>query len=113
MTLKGVEVASELKISDLIINHWENIYSDLNKVLSKECNPYDIQVESFKIGEKYQEFLTNEELKAVKNHAFKSGFSLEVYNLLFGIIIRDKYLSLKGFKTEDVDLYDPEKKPLV
>lgn len=110
MTKKGEEVADELKISDLIINHWENIHSDLNKVLSKECNPYDIQVESFKIGEKYQELLTAEELKTVKNHAFKSGFNLEVYNLLFGIVIRDKYLSVKGFTTKDVDLYDPIKK---
>jgi Na+-transporting methylmalonyl-CoA/oxaloacetate decarboxylase gamma subunit len=110
LTKKGLEVSDELKIDDLIINHWEDIFSKLNKVLSNECNPYDIQVESFKIGETYQEFLNLDELKKVKTHAFKSGFTLEVYNLLFGIIIRDKYLKVKGFKLEDVDLFDPIKK---
>lgn len=110
LTEKGKQVSKEIKIDDLITNHWEDIFSKLNKTLTKECNPYDIQVESFKIGETYQELLNNEELKTVKNHAYKAGFNLEVYNLLFGIIIRNKYLSTKGFKSEDVDLFDPIKK---
>jgi hypothetical protein len=65
-----------------------------------------MQVESFKIGENYQEFLTSEELNSIKNHAFKFGFNLDVYNLLFGIVIRDKYLSTKGFTTKDVDVVE-------
>ncbi|WGK93820.1 MULTISPECIES: hypothetical protein [Flavobacterium] len=107
MTRIGETVAEEISLNNLIINHWDNIYAQLTKVLSKECNSYDIQVESFKIGEKYQEFLNKDELKEVKNHAFKSGFNLEVYNLLFGIAIRDKYLSIKGIDKSDIDLYDP------
>jgi hypothetical protein len=107
MTQKGIEVASDLNLNDIIINHWDFISSLLNKVLNKDCNPYDIQIESFKIGEKYQEYVNDSELKIVKNHAFKSGYNLESYNLLFGIVIRDKYLSSKGLKSSDVDLYDP------
>lgn len=106
MTRKGEEVVQELKINDLIENHWERIHPNLNKNLSKECNAYDMQVESFKIGENYQEFLTSEELNSIKNHAFKFGFNLDVYNLLFGIVIRDKYLSTKGFTTKDVDVVE-------
>lgn len=110
LTTKGEEVANDLSISNLIANHWEEIFSSLNNTLTKDCNPYDIQVESFKIGEKFQEFLNSDELAGVKNHAFKSGYNLEVYNLLFGIVIRDKYLSVKGFTSTDIDQYDPENK---
>ena len=106
ITPKGAEVMEELMIKNLIQNHWEKILSNLNQFLSKECNPYDIQVESFKIGENYQEFLTSDELNSIKNHAFKFGFNLDVYNLLFGIVIRDKYLSIKGFTTKDVDVVE-------
>ena len=109
LTTKGIEVSNDLKIEEIVINHWEEIFSRLHKSLVKECNPYDIQVESFKVGEAYQDFLNANELKLVKTHAFESGFNLEVYNLLFGIIIRDKYLNYKGFKSEDVDLFDPVK----
>jgi hypothetical protein len=107
MTDKGKEVSDEIKLNEIIATHWEKINTQLNDILNSDCNPYDIQVESFKIGEQYQHFLSSEELKAVKNHAFKSGFNLEVYNLLFGIAIRDKYLSIKGIDKSDIDLYDP------
>lgn len=109
LTEIGDKVAREINVSDIMENHWDDIYSQVNDDLADDCNPYDIQVVCFKIGEGYQEFLTAEELKRVKSHAFKAGYNLQVYNVLFGIIIRDKVLGLRGYKSSDVDKFDPKK----
>lgn len=109
LTEAGVSVSKELDIEQMVIKRWDKIKSDVFKQLKNDCKPYDIQVESFKIGDKYQKYITDYELDLIKDHAFRAGFNLDVYNLLFGIIIRDKILTDKGHKSSDVDLYDPLK----
>lgn len=110
MTESGKKVFEELEINKLVINHWDEINAEVSKILEKDCNPYDIQVASFKVGDRYQKILTEKELSKVKEHAFSIGYPLDIYNLLFGITIRDKILDGKGFKSKDVDDFDPKSK---
>lgn len=107
MTDIGKTVATELNIQNMVINHWDAFCVEVAGCLKKDCNPYDIQVESFKVGDKYQDFINPQELLAIKNHAFNAGYNLGIYNILFGLIIRDKILQDKGFKQSDIDLHDP------
>ncbi len=105
----GKKVSLDLHLETIIANHWQNIQSKLEEKLTLDSNPYDIQVESFKIGENYQTIVTKEELAKIKQHAFKEGLNIGNYSILFGIIIRDKYLQLNGFSASDVDSHDPNK----
>jgi Na+-transporting methylmalonyl-CoA/oxaloacetate decarboxylase gamma subunit len=109
MTEDGKNISKELGIEAMVANHWNEFKSSVLTNLKLDCNPYDIQVESFKVGDKYQQFITKEELDKIKLHAFNTGYNIATYNLLFGIIIRDKILTDKGHDTADVDLYDPAK----
>ena len=107
LTQIGKDVSSELKLEKMVMNHWDAFCSAVTSCLKKNCNPYDIQVESFKVGDSYQKFISQEELLAIKTHAFSAGYNLDIYNLLFGIIIREKILKDKGFREADIDLHDP------
>ncbi|MUV03182.1 hypothetical protein GN157_05615 [Flavobacterium rakeshii] len=111
LTETGKKVAEELNVNTMIVNHWEDFNRSVTKQLKDDCNPYDIQVASFKIGDKYQEYLNEEEINKIKNHAFLAGYNLDVYNLLFGILIRNKILQDRGYKSTDVDKFDPNKNP--
>lgn len=107
LTQIGKDVSSELKLEKMVMNHWDAFCSAVTSCLKKNCNPYDVQVESFKVGDSYQKFISQEELSTIKTHAFSAGYNLDIYNLLFGIIIRDKILKNKGFRESDIDLHDP------
>jgi len=109
LTEKGIEISNEIEADKMILNHWDYIKGELDKSLSKNCNAYDIQVEAFKLGEKFQTIINSKELDIIKEKAFKAGFHLTVFNILFGVIIRDKYLSTKGIAVDEIDKHDPSK----
>lgn len=110
LTDKGEQAKNDLGVEDIIVNHWEELKSKALQLLVGTQNPYDVQVVCFELGEKYQEFLTKEELDRVKLYAFKSGDSLGIYGIIFGVLIRNKILELKGLKVSDIDKHDPSKK---
>lgn len=109
LTEIGKTVVSEISAEKTITEHWKEIKKRVDKELKEDCNPYDIQVASFKIGDVYLEILDENEIENVKKSAFERGYDLKTYELPFGILIRDKYLRERGFAIEDVDKHDPEK----
>lgn len=78
MSEDGKNVSRELGLEAIVANHWNDFKSSVIANLESDCNPYDIQVESFKVGDKYKKFITEEELDKIKLHAFNSGYNLDI-----------------------------------
>lgn len=107
LTPKGIEVEKEIQAEALIDKYWDYISREVNERLQNNCNPYDIQVASFEVGDMYQQFISNEELDKIKINAYNHGYNLDVYELLFGIIIRDRILKDRNIDPYEVDKHDP------
>lgn len=110
LTEIGNNIDKEIDASGLVDKYWGIISDEVNKKLQDNCNPYDIQVASFEVGDTYQKIISSEELDRIKINAYNHGYDLMMYELLFGIIIRDKVLKERGISTDDVDKYDPNMK---
>jgi hypothetical protein len=111
LTEKGNEIAIELKAEEMVAKNWDNIKKDLDKNLSDK-NAYDIQEYCLETAAvELDKFLTVEDLQTMKTYAFKNGNSLAYYSVIFGLIIRDKYLKCKNIDSSEIDACDPKKKP--
>jgi hypothetical protein len=107
---KGEEVAKELGAMDIIQRAWAKIK---HKIDTQENlnNAYDIQqfcIEEASVSP--ASFFEAHDLHNIKNYAFQKGEMLQAYMRIFGILIRDKYLSEKGINIDDVDTHDPNQK---
>lgn len=107
LTEIGKQINKEISADSIVDKYWDFISEEVNKKLKDTCNPYDIQVSSFEVGDKYQSFISKEELDLIKINAYNHGYDLTMYELLFGIIIRDRILKEKNISTEEIDQYDP------
>ena len=110
LTDKGKEIALELKAEEIIGKNWDKIFKDLEKNIYDK-NAYDIQqycLETSAVDP--EKFFDSQSLSEIKMYAFKKGNTLSYYSGMFGIIIRDKYLQIKGIDVSEVDDNDPEKK---
>lgn len=108
LTTKGKDVASRMGIYDILTNNWDNIY-DLIESQSL-ANPYDIQqfcIETATVN--LDKLFSNEDVNKIKEFAFREGQQLAYYGSMIGVIIRDKYFSIKGIAVSDVDKNDPTK----
>lgn len=110
LTEKGIEVARDLDVQNLISRHWEDINKDIVNSIDHDCNPYDIQQEAINVASKIQKYLTPSELDLIKRYAYQHGHTLATYDLLFGVHIRDIYFKNNKINIADVDKYDPNKK---
>jgi len=109
LTEKGKAISTELKMEEMVINHWEVIKSEIDK--KNPSNPYDIQGISMNLPKDCFEHIFNEEEKMkIKTYAYKTGANLLEILPIIGVIIRDKYLEEKNIPVEDVDANDPAKK---
>lgn len=105
----GKNISTELGAQDIVISNWDKIYAVLEEEICDK-NAYDIQqycIETAAVEP--EKFLSQEDLAKVKRFAFEKGNSYQYYSGIFGILIRDKYLSMKGIKTSEIDDNDPTK----
>ena len=110
LTEKGVEIATDLKVEDVIFRNWDKIILELEKNLSNK-NAYDIQQYCIETaGVEPEKFFAEKDLNEIKAYAFKNGNNLFYYSGVFGVLIRDKYLKIKGIDVSEVDANDPNKK---
>lgn len=106
----GVKVAVELKADDLITNNWAKIFGLLEAEICDK-NAYDIQQYCMdEIAIHPEKFIDDSSLKTLKDFAFRHGDPLSLYLKVIGLLIRDRYLGLKGIPIEEIDRHDPEKK---
>lgn len=106
----GMTISIELGAETIIARNWDKIFADLEKNICNK-NAYDIQQYCLEmVAVEPERFIGIADLNTLKEYAYKKGNSLQYYSPIFGILIRDKYLQLKGIKVSEVDLHDPNKK---
>lgn len=110
LTEEGSRVSDELNIKRIIQNNWEEINKKIKQILKKEDNPYNIQQICFDIGKRYSKITSESEFDYIKTYAFKRGYNLYDFDILFGIEIRDTYFEQEGITVSDIDIHDPLKK---
>ena len=79
----------------------------MEKQLDDKSNPYDIQQVCFEIGRRYSKLVTDVEMQVIKTYAYKSGYNLYDFDPIFGVRIRDRYLSQKGIEISEIDIHAP------
>ncbi len=110
LTDKGLEVVDELHIKRIIEKNWDVLHKRVTEKLNNDDNPYTIQEVCFRIGEKFSEFLTKEEFDMIKKYAYKEGHDVSQFDIVFGILIRDKFFEVEKIDVSEVDIHDPKKK---
>lgn len=97
LTDNGEKIAKELDVKAIIDSHWENIEKYLiDRNISPESNPYDIQQECFNyVSTNFYKNLSESEMKKIKSIAYNNGDNIDNYDIIFGVVIRDKYLKSK------------------
>jgi hypothetical protein len=109
LTKIGIEKSKIINADDMVARNWEKIYDDLEKNIGNK-NAYDIQQYCMDTAAMYpNKFLSDADIYFLKTIAYKEGNPLMYYSPIFGIIIRDKYLSIKGIDVSNVDKNDPSK----
>jgi len=108
LTEIGETIARDLSIDAKLANHWEHI----NEMFSGASvqNPYDVQVAALNVARDcFEKIFSPTEQGEIKTYAYNHGKNLlEIYPII-GIKIRDKVLSLRGIKPEEIDAHDPAK----
>ncbi|MCF8265846.1 MAG: hypothetical protein K9I99_15205 [Melioribacteraceae bacterium] len=110
LTERGRNVAEELKAEGIVEESWERILKKINSRIETDANPYDIQEACLEVGESYSDFLSDNQYNVIANIAFKNGNKLSDYDIIFGLVIRNKYFAEKGISLTDVDLHDPSER---
>lgn len=110
LTPLGKEVYDDLNINRIVDQNWSTCLSKILAKIDGSSNPYDIQTACFSIGKKYSHIISDAELAEIKTYAFKKGYNLSDFDLIFGVTIRDKYFKEKKISIEEVDKHDPNKK---
>ena len=113
LTPLGSEVKTDLHLERIVNDNWDKLNKQIKSELENEDNPYNIQEVCFAIGQKYSMITPKNDFDLIKKYAFKKGYNLSDFDLIFGIIIRDKFLSEKGIPVSDIDIHDPNKKEKV
>lgn len=99
----GKEVAIQLGADEVIAKNWDKIVIDIEQNVGNK-NAYDIQQYCMETSMvELEKFLDPDTIDAIKNIAFKEGRPMAYYAPIFGIKIRDKYLTAKGIPIEDID----------
>ncbi len=103
LTEKGLEVAEKINARDIIANNWEKIYADLESNICDK-NAYDIQEYCIETASVEPErFFDKDTLSKLKDFAYNEGRPLQYYGGMLGVLIRDKYLNIKGIDVSEVD----------
>lgn len=94
LTEDGKKIADELNADAIVDSYWENIEKYLiDKNINQKSNPYDIQQECFNyVSTNFYKNLSENEMKKIKSIAYNNGDNIDNYDIIFGVVIRDKYL---------------------
>ena len=110
LTKQGENVSNALNIKRIISSNWDDINKKIKRVLKKDDNPYSIQQICFDIGKRYSKIVSESEMDYIKTYAFKHGYNLYDFDIVFGLEIRNAYFQQEGITISDIDAHDPGKK---
>ena len=94
LTDSGEKIAKELNADAIVDLYWENIEKYLtDRNINPKSNPYDIQQECFNyVSTNFYKNLSESEIRKIKSIAYNNGDNIDNYDIIFGVVIRDKYL---------------------
>lgn len=107
LTDEGNAVSKEIGAEAIIARNWDGIFSILEKFVGN-TNAYDIQqycMENVSVDP--ERFFDAEGLTVLKNYAYNQGNPLQLYTRMMGVLIRDKYMKIKGIAMAEIDKHDP------
>lgn len=108
---KGIKLRSELKADEVLEKYWGQVLDFLNKSLDVNSTPYDVQLAAFEYAPIMINTLFSEtEKQDIKQAAYENGYSLNVFDSFYAILIRDRYFSENNIEVEEVDDHDPTNK---
>ena len=95
LTEEGKELANKLNIYNLIDNYWYKVEDYFkNNNITNMSSHYDIQEACLKfINNDFYKMISKEDLNRIKDFAYNNGNNINDYNIILGIIIRDKFLN--------------------
>lgn len=109
LTEIGHKISRELKIMEMIDDHWAEIELQIAK--KSPTNPYDIQTVAMDIARAcFENLFSNDEKNNIKTYAYNTGMNLLQIYPVIGIEIRNKYFKKNGIKIDDVDKHQPKNK---
>lgn len=107
LTDLGHQVASKLNAESLIALNWDKIFMNL-EINICDKNAYDIQVYCMeRVAVEPEKFFDREALSQIKLLAYNEGNPFQYYSNVLAVLIRDKYLSIKGIDHSQIDANDP------
>ncbi|MDR0681788.1 MAG: hypothetical protein LBG15_08080 [Dysgonamonadaceae bacterium] len=109
LTDKGLAISQQIRAKEIIDRNWERIYENLEKNICDK-NAYDIQGYCLTTPSVNPEkFFGDDDIRNIKEFAFSQGNPLHIYMQMMGIIIRDRYLKMKGIDVNEIDRNDPNR----
>lgn len=107
LTELGHRVAKELDAESMVQRNWDAIMKDIEEHAEGKT-AYDIQEYCMETAVVEPErFLIPDDMAKLKDYAFKQGKPIAMYSQIYAILIRDKYLQIKGIPVEEVDRTKP------
>lgn len=105
LTTIGLEISADIKAESILEKYAPRLISEVEKENPK--NAYDIQMASMSVAKNSMIKLLNEaELISVKQEAYNKGIIVEDVMSVFGVLLRNKILTIKGLPISDVDLHE-------
>lgn len=106
---EGDRVSKVINAEKIIARCWPVLQKEIKEKLDHTSNPYTIQQICFDISKHYMDYLDSNEIDMIKKVAFQEGHNVTNYDIIFGIMIRDKYFKENNINVSDVDKHDPAK----
>lgn len=100
--VQGAQLAEQIHAQQLLDKYAEKLIENVETTQPKSA--YDIQSQSMHVAKQQLIYLLNEQdLNLIKQKAFQNGLLLEDFFSIFGVLLRDKILALKGIQVSQVD----------
>lgn len=91
LSKEGKDVANSIHAESLVLKNWKALDKEIKSNISNTNNPYVIQEYCFEIGKNFSHYLNEPEIEYIKKYAFDEGHNIDNYDVVFGVLIRDKY----------------------
>ena len=106
---KGKDVSKSLDAHKIVKASWNIIETEIKEQIRQQHdqNPYTVQEICFQIGRNYSKYFSPKHMDNIKTFAYEEGYNLSDFDIMFGVIIRDKYFNERNITISDIDKHDP------
>lgn len=102
LTPVGLKISENIGATNIFEKHKEKLLNAVDSKCPKTA--YDIQFVSFEVAKNDMiNFLDEQDLLVVKNEAYNRGILVEDVMGVFGVLLRNEILKIKGIPLAEVD----------